>query len=98
VKKAIATLLVTVLLALSFVGCAHDKLINGVKYEPYGVVNEPDRASPEVEYRPAWFNIAIGIVFFNFIIPPLYVVGWELFEPVGPAPCPVYRASCEIPE
>ena len=93
-KKLIAICIIGTLLSL---GCAHSREIDGIKYEPYGVVTEFEKSNPEIEYQLVWGNIIWGVVLFNFILPPLYVVGWSLYEPVGPAPCPVYRTTCEIP-
>lgn len=78
---------------LSSVGCtAPTKEVNGVTYQDYGLFN-PDDRNPKVRYEPNWANIIIAVVFFELIIPPLYVLGWHLYKPVGPAPATAGQVS-----
>lgn len=84
-RKILISLLIGVF-ALNMMACsAPTKTINGITYGDYGLLNSDDK-NPDIKYEPNWWNIAIGIIFFELIIPPIYVFGYHLFEPVGPKP------------
>ena len=81
-QKILIVLLIAVF-ALNMAACtAPTKTINGTTYSDYGLFN-PDDKNPNVKYEPNWWNVAIGIIFFEMVIPPIYVFGFHLFEPVG---------------
>lgn len=68
----------------STTGCtAPTKTINGVEYKDYGLFNQAQEYSPTVRYEPNWWNIVLGVVFCELIVPPLYVLGWHFMEPVA---------------
>ena len=69
--------------SLLLTACAEDKTINGVTYEPFGLVTESDKRNPEVEYKVDWPNVVCAVIFFETIIVPIYVFGWALQEPRG---------------
>jgi hypothetical protein len=84
-RKMIAAIIIGVL-AFNTVACsAPTKTINGTTYSDYGLFN-PDDKNPNVRYEPNWWNVAMGVIFFEMIIPPIYVFGFHLFKPVGPKP------------
>lgn len=83
--KRLVTLTLVVVLLTSLTGCeARTKTINNVTYRDYGVFNQDDNKNPNIQYEPNWWNIVIGIVFFELIVPPIYVFGFHMMEPVGP--------------
>lgn len=89
-KKLLSILLIGCLLAISAIGCANSKVINGVKYQPYGLVNENDMKSPNIKYRVSIGNVFWGCLFFETIFAPVVIGGWYLYEPIGVAdsvPC-----------
>ena len=76
-------LLIATLALLS--GCAASHTINGKTYKPYGIVNEQVVKSPDVTYQASPGSIIVGIICIETVVVPVYVVGWDLYEPVGPA-------------
>src|SRR3989344_4339006 len=82
-RKIPIVLLVGVLVFNATACSAPTKTINGTTYSDYGLFN-PDDKNPNVKYEPNWWNVAMGVIFFEMIIPPIYVFGFHLFEPVGP--------------
>ncbi|OGN01012.1 MAG: hypothetical protein A3G51_00005 [Candidatus Yanofskybacteria bacterium RIFCSPLOWO2_12_FULL_43_11b] len=82
--KNIIVVLLVGSLAFNAVACsAPTKTINGTTYSDYGLFNLDDK-NPNIKYEPNWWNVAMGVIFFEMIIPPIYVFGFHLFEPVGP--------------
>ena len=76
-------ILVSVVLAT---GCGSTKVINGVEYDTYGLLNEEDKKNPDIEYDVVWGNVFWGSVFIETIIVPVYCFGYDLYEPVGLKP------------
>ena len=70
----------TVLLVSS---CADEKTINGVTYRPYGLINEATCKNDSVQYEVSGWAVFSGIVFCEVIAPPIYVFGYNLYEPIG---------------
>ena len=64
-------------------GCANEKVIDGVNYETYGLINEDEAKDPNIQYRVVNGNIFWGIVLFETIIAPVYFFGYALHEPVS---------------
>jgi hypothetical protein len=77
-KVAIILLLI---MSLLFIGCANNKVIDGINYQPYGLINQDDIKSPKVNYSPCWGNIIWGCVLAETIIVPVCLFGFFLFEP-----------------
>lgn len=71
------------LLIFLFSSCAQDKVIDGNKYSTYGLFNEKDLKNDSISYEVSGWAVVGGIVFIETIIWPVYVVGWDLWEPVG---------------
>jgi hypothetical protein len=86
-KRKINSIAVLALCAvLLFTGaCGHARTINGVKYQPYGLVDKDDLYSPNVKYHVVAASVVCAIVFSETFLIPGWVVGWNLWEPVGPA-------------
>lgn len=80
-KKAIAAV---VGMALLLGACADSKTINGVTYEPYGLVTQGDKANPNIKYKIVWGNVFWAVVLSETVVAPIYFVGWSIYEPVGP--------------
>lgn len=79
-KKAIAAL---VGVALLLGACADSKTINGVTYEPYGLVTSGEKQNPNIKYRIVWGNVFWAVVLSETVVAPIYFVGWSLYEPVA---------------
>lgn len=85
-RKAVAVLLVVTLTAFTFFGCGDTKVINGIEYDTYGLLNGDDKKNPEIQYEVIWGNVVWGAILFETIVAPVYFFGFSLFEPVGPKP------------
>ena len=83
--RTIALLLACVVV-FSTVSCtAPTKTISGVTYSDYGILNNDDK-NPNVKYEPNWRNIVLAFIFFEIIVPPIYVFGYHMMKPVGAKP------------
>jgi len=67
-------------------GCGNTKTIGGVTYDVFGLANQADKQNPAIEYRVSIGSIVVAIIFFETIIVPVYVVLFDIMEPVGPKP------------
>lgn len=76
-----AILLVVSLALLS--GCASERPINGKTYQPYGIANENTVKSNDVTYQLSAGSVIVAILFGETVVIPVYVVGWDLWEPVA---------------
>jgi hypothetical protein len=84
-SKKLPTILLLLGLAL-LSGCADSHTINGKEYKPYGVVNEQTVKSDDVTYEISMGSVFVAIAFSETVIMPVYVVGWDLYEPVAAKP------------
>ena len=75
--KRISTVIALSLLSLA---CADSRKINGIIYEPVGWAEDKD---PCIAYETSTGNIVLSVLFFQTVIVPVILTGWELYEPVG---------------
>jgi hypothetical protein len=80
-KKSFLGLLILAAVLLS--SCADDKRIDGVTYKPYGLANEDTHKNNSIQYELSFGSVACAIIFSETLIVPVYVVGWDLMQPVG---------------
>lgn len=66
-----------------FVGCTQTKIIDGIKYKPYGLFNENTTRNEKIHYEMSVGNLILGIVLIETVIVPIYIFGFDLFEPIG---------------
>jgi hypothetical protein len=78
-KKLAFSLLAAALLT----SCAKSKIIDGVEYRPYGLLNEESCKNDSIYYQVSAPAVCSGIIFSEMIIPPVYVFGYNLWEPVS---------------
>jgi hypothetical protein len=84
-KKFIVLMICVVfILSLSLYGCGNNKVINGVEYGTYGLLNSDDKKNPDIQYEVIWGNVFWGAFLAETIIAPIYFFGFSLWEPVGP--------------
>ena len=81
--KTIKTTFVLMTIALVLSSCASKKTINGVTYRPYGIFNESTCKNDSIQYSASGSAIVCGVIFFECFIPPIYIFGYNLWEPVG---------------
>lgn len=84
-KKIIAVKL-ALAVALSLAACGNTKQIDGVTYDVYGFFNAAEKRNPAIDYEVSAGSVFWAIVFSESIIIPLYIVGYDLFQPVGKLP------------
>ncbi len=46
-------------------------------------VGVSDKQKPELEYKPSILNLVVGIIFMEFVVPPIIVAVDEFYCPVG---------------
>lgn len=80
-KLFFAMLAIATILTIS--SCAESKTIDGVTYRPYGLLNETTCKNDSIQYQASGWAIVSGVVFFEAVVPPIYVFGFNLYEPVG---------------
>ena len=80
--KKLLVLMCSILLLSS---CSHEKSFktdNGpVIATGYGIANEEAKKIPNVVYSVSAVNVFWAVIFIETIFVPVYVVGWELYEP-----------------
>ncbi|GEM_PF-1205882 len=86
-RRSVACALI-IILSLSIVlsGCGNNKVIDGVKYGRFGLVNKDDKMNPDIQYEVIWGNVFLSFVLLETVVGPFYFLGFDLFEPVGPKP------------
>jgi hypothetical protein len=76
--------LIALALCLSFFyGCGDPKVINGKKYDTYGLLNANEKKNENIEYHLVVGSIICSVFFVETIIAPIYCLGFDLYEPVG---------------
>ena len=69
--------------ALEITGCGDAKVINGVKYDTYGLFDESEKKNPDIEYRIIVGNVVLSVLLFETFVAPIYFAGFSIYEPVG---------------
>ena len=80
--KNILTILSIVASSLILTGCGNDKFIDGKHVEVYGFANIEANKDPNVIYEISAGSVICAIFFSETIIVPIYVIGWDLWQPV----------------
>ena len=75
-------LIILALLALILMSCADAKTIDGKTYQNYGFMNQEDK-SDSIQYKASLGSLVVGVVFFETIVVPIYVFGYDFYEPVA---------------
>lgn len=83
-KNALTAIMIT-LACLMFSGCAEEKMIDGVVYQPYGLFDQSEHKNPNIAYEVDVPNVVWAIIFCETIVVPVIVVGWDLYEPIRKA-------------
>ena len=78
-KKLIPCLLVIFL----FTSCADSKTIDGKEYRPYGLLNSDLYKNDSIQYHVSGWALFSGIIWIETVVVPVYVFGYNLWEPVG---------------
>jgi predicted small secreted protein len=67
---------------LTLSGCGNDKTINGTHYDTFGIANESSHRDPKILYEISFGSVLCALFFVETVIVPLYVIGWDLWQPV----------------
>ena len=81
-KRFIAVSLI-LMMCVMVSGCGNSRVIGGVEYDTYGLMNKDENRSPKIQYEVIWGNVFWGVIFAETLIAPIYFFGFSLFEPVG---------------
>jgi len=79
-KTCLIALLIGAAALLS--ACGNDATIDGKHYQTYGIANMETQKDPNVLYEISAGSVIVAILFSETIIIPVYVVGWDLWQPV----------------
>ena len=80
-KFAIGLIAATSLLLAS---CGQPLNQDGKTYPTYGIANEQTSKSENICYEMSVPNVIVGIILVETFIVPIYIVGWDLYNPIGP--------------
>jgi hypothetical protein len=75
--------LLAIVSVLFLASCADSKTIDGVTYRPYGLLNEETCKNDSIVYEVSAPAVITSIIFCELIIPPVYSVGFNLYEPIA---------------
>lgn len=86
-KRFILAIALAATVAMGLSGCELDSTGKGP--HEYGILNEDAMKDPNWVYQVAPLNVIVGVIFCESIIVPIYVIGWDLYEPVRKIGTPV---------
>lgn len=64
-------------------GCGDTKVIDGVRYDTYGMFNESDKKNPNIQYEPIYGNVVWSVLLIETVFMPVYFIGFSMYEPIG---------------
>jgi hypothetical protein len=74
-------IILSLIVAITLVSCADHKVINGRDIRPYGFLNQGTEKDDSIYYEPSGWALFSGIFFIECIAPPIYVFGYNFYEP-----------------
>tara|TARA_R110000823_G_scaffold67006_3_gene156502 strand:- start:559 stop:825 length:267 start_codon:yes stop_codon:yes gene_type:complete len=83
-KKIVYALIIVLLLA----SCSDVKTFTRedgteLTVEPYGLFDKDEIKNNDVVYKVNTWNVVASVVFIETAIVPIYILGWDLWEPVA---------------
>lgn len=81
-KKFFSKIIIILLILSLFIACGDSKVIDGVEYETYGLINRDEIRNPNIKYKVIIGNVVWGIILCETIVVPVYFFGFSLHEPV----------------
>lgn len=63
--------------------CASNMTIEGKTYSTYGYFDKDSKKNDSIQYEVSTGSVIVGIVFCETIVVPVYLAGWDLWQPVG---------------
>lgn len=76
-------IILAVMCCLLLGGCDNTKRIDGVEYDVFGLANMDDKKNPNIDYEVSTGSVVIAVLFCETVIIPVYVLAFDLWEPVG---------------
>src|ERR1035437_4787244 len=86
IRNVVVMLIIVLLLIAAGVfltSCADNKRIDGNVYRSYGILNQELYKNDSIQYEVSPCAVCSGIIFCELIVPPIYVFGYNLYEPMG---------------
>ena len=80
--KKLFTILLVLVMLISFTACGDNKWIDKKEYGTYGLFNESNMKNPNIKYHLIIGNIVWSIILVETIIAPIYFLGFSLYEPI----------------
>ncbi len=71
---------------LLLTACGNDKTIDGKHYDTFGIANEGSHRDPAIRYEISAGSVIWAIILCETIVFPVYIIGWDLWQPVGALP------------
>ncbi len=93
-KKVVASLIILCFLTVFTAGCGNNRDVcykgesgkqECYEFDQFGLFNGNNMKNPNVKYKLIIGNVIWSIILIETIIVPIILVGWFMFEPVGPA-------------
>lgn len=81
-RRLVSTMLAA---ALCLTACGNNKTINGTDAPTYGLLNQDANKRADVVYEVSFGSVVCAILFIETAIVPVYIVGWDLWQPVRSA-------------
>ncbi len=82
-NKTALLLAVSLTALFSVSGCGDPRVINGVKYDTYGLFDEAEKRNPDIEYELITGNVVWSVILVETVAAPVYFVGFSMYEPIG---------------
>ncbi len=83
-KRSLLVAALASMLLLS--ACGNDKTIDGKHYETFGIANETANRDPAILYEVSAGSVIWAIILSETIVFPVYIIGWDLWQPVKAMP------------
>lgn len=75
--------LITIAMAcFALAACSSTLHSNGTTYEPKGLFSESEK-SDDICYETSVGDIILGIIFIETVIAPVYLFGFDMYEPIS---------------
>ena len=84
--KKFTSVVVAIMFFLSMfmlTGCGDTKVIDGIEYDTYGILNVNSKRNDNIQYRTIIGNVVWSILLCETLVAPIYFIGFSLYEPVG---------------
>ena len=83
--KAFRKALIIAAAVMTLASCGNDATIDGKHYQTFGVANQDVFRDPNIVYEISAGSVIWGIILCETIIVPVYIIGWDLWQPVRSA-------------